>query len=356
MPTDALPLVAIYTCLSLVGLLAWILIALRIRAHRQVIPYEPRRPVPWQGVDLAVLLLAFFLASTVVVGIWRSLDKDFPKQDDARSTDASPNLTKTKDKSESGDKSVFDARLMAADAIVELVMVGVAIGWLSFRVRATRTDLGFRLSRIRSDVLTGTAAFFAVAMPVLLLESVLVNFIPYKHKIIEAVKQQPDDLTFAIAAVLAVCVAPVFEELFFRVLIQGCLEAVEAKRKWILHRHIAARAAVANPPPVEQTAPLPAAGDTDNPYRSPAGPVRPIATEDELTALSRPAAWPIVVSSALFALIHWGQGPAPIPLFFFALVLGYVYQRTHRIWPSMVTHALLNGTSMLMLWFSVKPA
>ncbi len=357
MSTDALPLVIIFACLSVGGIGSWILIVLRIRSRGQIIPYEPRRPVPWQGVDLAVLLLTFFLVSTILVGVWRSFDKDFLKQDAAPATDKSPTVAGAKNKPGAGDDIVFDTRLMAADAVVKLLMVAVAIGWLRFRVRATRTDLGFTLSRFGPDMLVGTGAFFAAAMPVLLLEHVLENVIPYKHAIVEAVKQRPDAVTFAIATASAVCVAPLFEELFIRVVIQGCLEAVEAKRKWIVHRQIAARSAAANPLSIQQTAPLPASGDSaDNPYRSPAGPVRPIATEDELRALSRPAAWPIVASSALFALIHWGQGPAPVPLFFLALVLGYVYQRTHRIWPSMVAHALLNGTSMLILWFSVKPA
>jgi membrane protease YdiL (CAAX protease family) len=69
--------------------------------------------------------------------------------------------------------------------------------------------------------------------------------------------------------------------------------------------------------------------------------------------MPRPAWWPILLSSALFALMHWGQGLAPIPLFFFAVVLGYVYQRTHRLWPSLVAHALLNAGSLALLWFSV---
>jgi membrane protease YdiL (CAAX protease family) len=32
-----------------------------------------------------------------------------------------------------------------------------------------------------------------------------------------------------------------------------------------------------------------------------------------------------------------------------ALGLGYLYRQTHRIWPSLVVHALLNGCSLLMV-------
>jgi membrane protease YdiL (CAAX protease family) len=34
-------------------------------------------------------------------------------------------------------------------------------------------------------------------------------------------------------------------------------------------------------------------------------------------------------------------------------VLGYLYQRSHRIWPSMTTHFLLNATTMTALWFQI---
>jgi membrane protease YdiL (CAAX protease family) len=43
--------------------------------------------------------------------------------------------------------------------------------------------------------------------------------------------------------------------------------------------------------------------------------------------------------------------PDPIPLFFFAVVLGLLYQRTHRLVPSIVLHALLNFCSLAVFWF-----
>jgi membrane protease YdiL (CAAX protease family) len=42
--------------------------------------------------------------------------------------------------------------------------------------------------------------------------------------------------------------------------------------------------------------------------------------------------------------------PDPVPLFFFALVLGTLYYRTHRLLPLIVLHAALNGTSLLLAW------
>jgi membrane protease YdiL (CAAX protease family) len=59
---------------------------------------------------------------------------------------------------------------------------------------------------------------------------------------------------------------------------------------------------------------------------------------------------PILVSSVMFASAHIGHSTDPFPLFVLALFLGFVYQRTHRIVPCIVAHALFNLISMLALW------
>ena len=45
--------------------------------------------------------------------------------------------------------------------------------------------------------------------------------------------------------------------------------------------------------------------------------------------------------------------PDPIPLFFLALVFGVLYQRTHRITPSLLLHAAFNATSVAMFFMKV---
>jgi membrane protease YdiL (CAAX protease family) len=49
-----------------------------------------------------------------------------------------------------------------------------------------------------------------------------------------------------------------------------------------------------------------------------------------------------------------GIAPDPIPLFFFALLLGTFYHRTHRIAPSLAIHLSLNLTSVLLLLAGAK--
>ena len=99
--------------------------------------------------------------------------------------------------------------------------------------------------------------------------------------------------------------------------------------------------------------------EQDNPYLvSHVGPADISGTNSPVMAelatnLRRPAMWPIVVSATVFAAMHVGHGPDPIPLFVLAAGLGYLYQRTHRILPCIVVHVLLNAFSVTMLWLSI---
>jgi hypothetical protein len=44
--------------------------------------------------------------------------------------------------------------------------------------------------------------------------------------------------------------------------------------------------------------------------------------------------------------------PDPVPLFFLALALGYLYRQTHRIVPAVVLHAGLNATTLAAAWLT----
>jgi hypothetical protein len=77
----------------------------------------------------------------------------------------------------------------------------------------------------------------------------------------------------------------------------------------------------------------------------------PWSDPPEASILGLPFGWfPILVSSTLFAAAHVGYGPEPVPIFLLALIFGYVYQRTHRIVPTIVAHALFNLITMITLW------
>ena len=92
-----------------------------------------------------------------------------------------------------------------------------------------------------------------------------------------------------------------------------------------------------------------------NPYASPQS--FEVASWETVSEHSSPLGrfdWAAIVGSTLvFALLHYSHGPAWIPLLLFGAALGYVYQRTHRIWPGIIAHLLLNSVTMIGLWVQV---
>jgi hypothetical protein len=60
----------------------------------------------------------------------------------------------------------------------------------------------------------------------------------------------------------------------------------------------------------------------------------------------------LIASSLLFALLHVGQWPTPIPLFVLALGLGYSYHRTNSLAAPVTLHVLFNGSSLMQLFLS----
>ena len=51
--------------------------------------------------------------------------------------------------------------------------------------------------------------------------------------------------------------------------------------------------------------------------------------------------------------MHLGTGLDPIPLFFLGAILGYLYNKTHRLLPCIVVHMLFNGFSLACVWLPI---
>jgi membrane protease YdiL (CAAX protease family) len=62
--------------------------------------------------------------------------------------------------------------------------------------------------------------------------------------------------------------------------------------------------------------------------------------------LRRP--WAAVgVTAAIFAAVHWGDQPRAVPaLFMLGITLGYVYERSGRLLPAILLHAIFNGVNL----------
>ncbi len=157
--------------------------------------------------------------------------------------------------------------------------------------------------------------------------------------------QHPDPLFFLVSAFAAVLVAPFAEEYLFRGLLQGWLE------------NIAAGLPAVHGAPVNGTddgEPAVAGASEPSSHFAPRHDAeKEIELGDARSPGIRGPAWPILVSALVFALMHWSHGPDPIPLFFFAVGLGFLYRQTHRLMPCIVVHLLLNGLTLLSMYVSV---
>ena len=78
-----------------------------------------------------------------------------------------------------------------------------------------------------------------------------------------------------------------------------------------------------------------------------------------LKQIGLPRAGAILITSTMFALIHWGAVPeygraAAIPaLAVFGVALGVLMERTGRLWSSFIAHALFNCANIFL--FSMLP-
>ncbi|MCA9022281.1 MAG: CPBP family intramembrane metalloprotease, partial [Planctomycetaceae bacterium] len=146
--------------------------------------------------------------------------------------------------------------------------------------------LGFRLNDLRQQLRDGTVGFLLALLPVIAL---LLLTYPFRseeslHPFFLLLKAQPHLSTISWIFISAVIIAPLFEELIYRVLFQGWLERL-----------------------------LP-----------------PVAA--------------ILVSSFIFSVVH--GFPDCIPLFPLALVLGTLFYYRRSYFAIVVTHALFNAINL----------
>lgn len=150
------------------------------------------------------------------------------------------------------------------------------------------SGIGMRFDHLREQLRLGIYGFFAAVLPMTI--SMLAT-LPFRgaenqHSLLKQLMESPDVATVAIIAVTAVIAAPVFEELLYRVILQGWLS----------------------------------------------------------TILPTSVAIPLV--AILFASVHgWRDGLALFPL---ALILGYVFHRQHSYLSVVVIHALFNATMLTL--------
>ncbi|MFO0902110.1 MAG: CPBP family intramembrane glutamic endopeptidase [Pirellulales bacterium] len=285
-----------------------------IGAARGLLPWMARRPEepaptvkPWSLVDLA-LLLVFLTGALAVAQAWAlrgvELDANQPLQ-----------LAKL--------DPVVRVRMVWSSNVGVCTGMLLGLAWLRVRHRLRLRDILGDGRFWRLDLARGVTMFLLVAPPALALQMLLTRFFPSTHPLIEIVTKNPEPRFLWASGVSAVIIAPVVEELQFRALLQGWLQTAACKsipaERWLFG----------------------------------SSPATSISESQTLAPPVPPAVWPVVFSALLFAAVHWNHGPDPIPLFVFALGLGWLYRRTGRAYAGMVVHFLLNLWTLLLLLLKI---
>lgn len=190
-------------------------------------------------------------------------------------------------------------KLIPLDLLIKLVATAFSAAYLMAR-GASIADLGFAPLRLAVDLRLAVAGVALLIAPLLTLSALLDRLKPYRHDIIDFMSTHRDPWSIGLVVASAVVAAPLAEEFFFRRVLQGWLE----KR---------------------------------------------VPDSDGRVA--------VILTAALFAVAHVGQGLAPLPLFPLALVLGAIIRRTGSVIPCILLHALFNAVSVVLLvWQTAAPA
>ena len=150
------------------------------------------------------------------------------------------------------------------------------------------SGIGMQLDHLGEQLRLGVYGFFAAVLPMTISMFATLPFrgAENQHSLLKQLMDSPDVATVSIIAVTAVIAAPLFEELLYRVILQGWLS----------------------------------------------------------TIIPTSIAIPLV--AVLFASAHgWRDGLALMPL---ALILGYVFHRQHSYLAVVVIHALFNATMLAL--------
>jgi membrane protease YdiL (CAAX protease family) len=194
------------------SVVVWLQIAAWWRRGERIVEYQPRRPVPWGPV--AILPAVGFLLLALL-------------SDPA--SDSRPPQELMEDPWQTAQRLVA-AILM--QAMLAALVVGIAVV-----SHATLRDLGIipTARQLARDVRIGVVTFLAAVAPVHCVQALLIMLTEQKelsnNPLIKMVTSgEPQLGVFVLATVAAVVVAPICEEILYRLVLQGWLEKWEDER------------------------------------------------------------------------------------------------------------------------------
>jgi membrane protease YdiL (CAAX protease family) len=320
---------------------------------RPLLEYEPRRPAPWNFLAPLVMLAPLLLAT------WSAFEQEAQQAPTAEivlfTSHASASAVGAPPAAAFGNAAMTASvpalleRMDAAESLVSrwwlqsvltIAMALACYAMLALAFGATSRDLGLPRDwrQFGRDVSIGATAWAASLAPIYMILHVLNEIFEPEggHPLIEELITDHSLNMMAAAAFAAVVAAPLYEETAFRLVFQG----------WLERRDMLARPAVAHEPTPPFLTPVGAVDAERDPLAAD-GPAPPSA---HVTYTYASPGWmPVLISSVLFGLAHYGHGVSPAPLILLGVVMGYLYQRTHRIVPSIVCHLLFNGFTFVIL-------
>ncbi|OJW22158.1 MAG: hypothetical protein BGO49_19170 [Planctomycetales bacterium 71-10] len=308
---------------------AWIWAGSRLLRGRRLLevePFAPPRTAAWgPGTLLALFILyvgAQAAASTAyhsVVGVdLAEVSARYADELEARNAapaDARPDHAKAR-------RAATDAmHLMSWNATFNVLFLAL-FPWVFRRTSgASLADLGVVPTRLGEQVQVGIVAGLLATPAVYAIHALALKaFPPRLHPVEQMLEVDFSPVMAGVSVLSAVALAPLFEETIFRGVIQGWLARVsreifdfEARKPVVPHTD---ELAEVTPP------------------------------NGRITAAELPG---IVLTSALFAAVHYRQWPTPIPLFILAMVMGLLRWRTGSLLAPIIVHALFNATSTLAM-------
>jgi membrane protease YdiL (CAAX protease family) len=325
---DALPsqspwLLVIPLALLVASALVWAIWLRRDRTDRDF--FGPRDPRSAQVRPSGLIVLLGFLSMFLVAAILGQEQESQARELPAAMSDI--------------DKIAFQVNMYRFRVLADIVVLGMVLGFSYSQVQMTHGEQHPWVGIIPTGRDIRNGLLLAIACVPLM--SVIQNFLQYLliyvleqpkvlHPSIELLLKNKDaepallDQLLIWVSLSVVVLAPITEEILFRGLLQGWLRT---KYTAMTERMLAAARSAGDMAAGSSTAEL---------------------------QRRRITTWaPIFISALAFSIAHLGHGPAPIPLFFFALALGYVYEKTGRLAPVIIAHLLQNLFNTVLLWLMI---
>ncbi|MDG3003123.1 CPBP family intramembrane glutamic endopeptidase [Paludisphaera mucosa] len=327
---------------------AWIWMLVRAVRGKRLFPKEAffrLAPATW-GVGTILFVMCLYVgSSSITVDVGRALlgikIEQLSDREDVLGLSGKDQGSPAQKAAEAETKARRIARVardtLILNAAINLVFLAL-LPWTFRKVSgSTVVVLGLTTKRWTSQIGTGVVAALVATPAIYLIQFLALRVYESEPHPVQKMLTDHFDATMALFAILStVVLAPLVEETFFRGILQGWLTAANR------------RAAGARPRPANLTPP-PSFETTREAF-----PDQATESLDPSVASAETAAnqvcWPAVVAASLpFAALHIQQWPTPIPLFFFSIVLGAVYQKTGSLLTAMVVHGLFNGCSTMMM-------